>query len=170
MEAGCSFQMLGSHYSMTQYHNPEDRILIYTAMKTHNSAINSLYKVMFPTHKWAVKGHSANTHLSYSILCALPFWLFYRSRLLHSLFITNIVQRNFSTSITESICVNFIAVHIIWKYTETFTCARAHTRTHTRTHTRAHTHVHVGLHIFNLLQWTWILTVEETKLNLQIFA
>jgi len=43
-------------------------------------------------------------------------------------------------------------------------CARTHTRTYTRDH------VHVGMHIFILLQWTRILTAEETKLNLQIFA
>jgi hypothetical protein len=99
--------MLGSHHPITQCHILNDRILSYTAIKPYNSAINSLYKVTFPTGGWAVKGHSTDTYLSYSTLRALLLWIFYRPLELHSLFITNTVQRNFSPSKTQSICVNF---------------------------------------------------------------
>jgi len=100
---------------------------------------------MFPTHEWAIKEHSTNTHLSYSVLCALSFHLFYRPPLLHSLFITNIVQRNSSTSITQSICVDFIewctsTAMKIHRNIHLCILILFHTHTHTRTHVHAHTH------------------------------
>ena len=103
---------------------------------------------MFPKQGWTVKRHSTDTHPSYRILCTVSFWLFYRPLVLHSLFITNIVQRNFNTSITQSICVNFIEWCIstamkIQLHRNIHSCilslfhACARARTHTHTHTRA---------------------------------